>query len=490
MSLTLAYDIARSALSTSATSTSVVSRNVQNAGDPTASRKSADIVTGVPGGTRVAGISNAVDAALFESVLENTSATSELETLTSALDRLGSVVGDPELGMSPSALIADLQSALQTVAATPNDDLVARTAVLSAGALASGLNDAAALVGDVRTKANTDIANAVESLEGLLADFETTNNAIVAGTFAGRDVTDQVDQRNSLMQRISELVEVRSTVRPGNDMVVFLVNGATLFETVPRKISFDGGAALTPGLPGGTLTIDGVPVTGSGSGRIGGRIGGALQIRDGAAVTFGRQLDEIARGLIAAFAEIDQTATPTLPAAAGLFTYAGGPALPASGTVSNGLASTIRVNANVDPAQGGDVSRLRDGGIADPSEPAYVYNSTGGTGFGDRLRGMIAALSESQSFDASTSLEGQTSVAGLASDSAGWVEGERRSTTGRFEAKQVVAERAVGAWQDRVGINLDEELTALIALERSYQASSRLITTVNGMYDALLSATG
>ena len=40
-----------------------------------------------------------------------------------------------------------------------------------------------------------------------------------------------------------------------------------------------------------------------------------------------------------------------------------------------------------------------------------------------------------------------------------------------------------------VGVNLDEELTSLMALEKSFQASSRLITTVNGMFDALLQAT-
>ena len=55
---------------------------------------------------------------------------------------------------------------------------------------------------------------------------------------------------------------------------------------------------------------------------------------------------------------------------------------------------------------------------------------------------------------------------------------------------QVISQQALTAWQDSVSINLDDELTSLIALERSYQASSRLITTVNSMFDALLGATG
>lgn len=76
----------------------------------------------------------------------------------------------------------------------------------------------------------------------------------------------------------------------------------------------------------------------------------------------------------------------------------------------------------------------------------------------------------------------------LASTSAGWLEGERSRSSADSEQKRLLADKAISAWQSEVGVNLDDELTALMALERSYQASTRLISSVNSMFDALLAA--
>ena len=38
------------------------------------------------------------------------------------------------------------------------------------------------------------------------------------------------------------------------------------------------------------------------------------------------------------------------------------------------------------------------------------------------------------------------------------------------------------------GVNLDEQLSKMLDLEHSYQASAELVTTVKAMLDALLSA--
>ena len=52
--------------------------------------------------------------------------------------------------------------------------------------------------------------------------------------------------------------------------------------------------------------------------------------------------------------------------------------MPAAGTSDAGPRRHDQVNASVDPAQGGDPTLLRDGGIS--GNPAYVYNATGGSG--------------------------------------------------------------------------------------------------------------
>ena len=315
------------------------------------------------------------------------------------------------------------------------------------------------------------------------AQFEAVNASVVDGTTLGRDATEHIDQRNSLLRDISQLIDVHSSIRGSQDMVLFVANGTTLFETVPRKIALDTNVPLPPGA---ALRIDGIPFVGAQGERLGGELGGALQVRDVIATSFGRQLDEVARGLVEAFAESDQSAVPTAPDLAGLFTYSGGPAVPTSGVVMGGMARSLRINPNVDPLRGGDLSLLRDGGISAPGDPRYSYNSSGAAGYNDRLRELANNLAAPRTFDTSAGIGTNKSLLQLAADSAGWLESERSSNDQNLKQQQVLSERAAGAWHSAVGVNLDEELTTLMSLEKSFQASSRLISTVSTMFDALL----
>lgn len=468
------------------TLTSVTSRNIANVDNPNAARKSAATISTAMG-SRLGTIGNTIATSLLESVLSNTSKTNSLGTITTALERLGSTVNDTSLGISPSAMLTKLQSSLYASAAEPGNGALLGTVLQAAGDVATTLSSSAKLVQQVRIEANAELANSVSQLESLLSDFESVNQKVVAGTILGNDVTDQIDERNALLRQMSELIDIQPTTRDNNDVVLFAANGTTLFERVPRKINFEN-LPLSPGQPGGRLAVDGVTFSGAAATQLGGKIGGLLQVRDDISLKYGRQLDEMARGLIEAFGESDQSAIPTLADAAGLFTYPGGPGLPASGVAIDGLALTIVVNANADPARGGTLATIRDGGIA--GNPAYVNNPSGVSGFSDRLREMAAMLSQTQAFDPSAGLSSSTSLLSFASTSAGWLEGQRSDYTTKLETSEVLNERATLAWQGQIGVNLDEEMASLMSLERSYQATARLISTVDSMFAALLKATG
>ena len=125
----------------------------------------------------------------------------------------------------------------------------------------------------------------------------------------------------------------------------------TLFETIPRQVTFEPLSSYSAGVTGNTIRIDGVPVIG-GTGAdtdATGTLQAMIQLRDGVTVDMQAQLDEVARSLVAIFAESDQSGGGG-PDLAGLFTYAGGPAIPAAGTIATGISQTIRVNASFDPS--------------------------------------------------------------------------------------------------------------------------------------------
>jgi flagellar hook-associated protein 1 FlgK len=193
----------------------------------------------------------------------------------------------------------------------------------------------------------------------------------------------------------------------------------------------------------------------------------------------------MARGLITNFAESDQSVTPTLPDRTGLFSYSGSPAVPAAGTLVAGLAGQIRVNPALDPSQGGDPTYLRDGGLNGAS---YVYNTSGADGFSDRLRELNDLFGTAIGFDASAELKTSTTLLTFSSDSTGWLQEIRQNAAADLDFRSAVFERSSAALSNTTGVNLDFEMTLLLELERSYQATSRLISTVDTMFASLLEA--
>ncbi|MGE0849528.1 MAG: flagellar hook-associated protein FlgK [Hyphomicrobiaceae bacterium] len=488
MSLSIGMDVAVSGLSVTAEQTSIVSRNISRAGDPHASRKIANVVSAY-GGVRIASITRAADKALLEKMLAATTAASAQAAIAKALEALDQTNGDPELDASPAAQLAKFGSTLQQFAQAPQDPILARTAVTAARDLANTLNAATDIVQQVRAQADADIASSVSRVNDLLAKFEAVNNRIKLGTASNMDVTDDLDERDRLLASISEEIGIRTVTRGENDMVIFTDNGVTLFDTRPRAVTFSPTQAYIPATTGAAVFVDGVAVTGS-TGMMGtasGRIAALTQVRDSIAVTYQSQLDEIARGLISTFAESDQSATPTLPDVPGLFTWAGAPALPPA-SLQTGIAGSIKIAASVDPAQGGNANLLRDGAIS--GNPAYRYNATGAAGFSDRLNGLLNSLDAQRAFDPSAAAGVSGTLSNFASSSVAWLQAERKAATEASDYKTTLANRASEALSSATGVNLDDEMTLLLELERSYQASSKLIGTIDNMFGAVLAMVG
>ena len=490
MSLSAALNVAQSALTTTSLQSSLVSRNVAGSGDAGYSRKSGLLVTDYGGTVRVASVGRAVDTVLFTAKLAATSSTATQQAITDGIAKLETTVNDPELDHSLAAKLGALTNALQQYSITPDDPLLAQDVLSEANDLASALNAASQTTADVRKQADADMAAGVERVNDLLTQFEQVNKMIVKGSQSNSDITDLLDSRDKILSQLSEEIGISTVTRANNDMVIYTDGGVTLFETVPRSVTMAPSLALAAGTPGNAVYIDGVPVTGPNAIMPikSGQIYGSSVVRDDVAVVYQNQLDEIARGLIEAFAESDQGPPPAGPDQAGLFTYPGAPAVLASGVISPGLASSIFVNPNADPAQGGDLDRLRDGGISDPLDPDYVYNTGGEAGFSGRIQDMLDKLGSQRAFDPATQADPTNTLAGFASSSVGWLEAKRQTGSVTLGYEQALLDRTTEALSNATGVNIDEEMTLLMELERSYSAASNIIATIDQMFESLLSA--
>jgi flagellar hook-associated protein 1 FlgK len=489
MSLTAAMETARSNLSVLTAKTAVISRNVANTGNDYASRKIVGTTTGPNGtGVHITSITRASDDALFRNVLSANSDASYQKALVDAMDQLNVTIMDPEQDTSPAALISRLKDALQGYSASPSELVRAQSVISAADDVATALNSATDLVQDVRAQADQEISGAVDTINSLLEQYATVNQKIIDGTRIGADVTDSLDQRDKILADLSQEIGIKTVAGSNYDLSVYTDSGVTLFQHTARTVTFDAITSYSAADTGNALMIDGVPVTGSSATMpiASGRIRGLTEIRDDTAATYQSQLDEMARGLIEMFAEADQTAS-ALPDATGLFSYSGSPAVPATGTLDPGIAAEIRVNAAFDSFQGGDPTLLRDGGA---NGAAYVYNTTGASGYSARIFDLIDEFGADRSFDTSTQLGGTLSIESYASSSVGWMEENRQSAATAQEYSTTVLERASYSLTSVIGVNLDYEMSILLDLEHSFQATSRLISAIDSMYASLLEAGG
>ncbi|TPN12120.1 flagellar hook-associated protein FlgK [Mesorhizobium sp. B2-1-3] len=483
MSLSTALSIAQSALMNTARQTSVVSRNVADASSPDYTRRIA-VVTSTAPGARSVDIQRVANDLLFRQNLSALSAYSGQNALYSGLDQLDVSVNGVDNASSPSTAIGNLQQALQLYATSPSNQNLGSSVIDAAKQVVRSLNEGSRAIQDFRTQTDGQIATAVDDLNSLLSQFQDANKAVISGTRSGTDVSDALDQRDALLKKISDYVPVSTFTRGDNDMVITTGDGTTLFETIPRTVSFAPSSGYSAGTVGNALYIDNVPISAGTGGNTSasGELAGLLQLRDGVASTMQSQLDETARGLITAFAET----APSMPNAAGLFTWSGAPAVPAAGTLVNGLAGTISVNAAMDPSVGGNPALLRDGGA---NGAAYVVN-TGGASYSSLLVAYGDRLDQPMTFDPAAGISATSSVADYAANSIGWLQGVRQQASTAADAKQALASRSAEALSNATGVNVDQEMSLLLDLEHTYQASARMMKTVDDMLAALLSAVG
>lgn len=485
MSLTSALNTAQAIFRNTGEQTSVISTNIANDGNANYVRRAPVVVNTIYGASTVS-TERAQQMALLRQLTEANSASSAQDALLTGLTTLSNALGGNDYELSPSTYLAQLQNSLEAFAASPGEYTLAATVVTDAQDVAKSLNAASTTVQNLRTETDAEIVTQVAELNRLLAEFKDVNDAVVGAMAVGADASNALDSRDTLLKDISKIVGIDSSVRANGDMVLYTTDGTTLFETLPRSVTFTRTLSYDATVTGNAVYIDGVAVEPGEGGNTtaAGSLSALLQLRDEIAPTFQIQLDEVARGLVEAFAESDPLGVAAdMP---GLFTWAGG-TMPTSGTVQPGLAATITVSNAVIATAGGNPMLVRDGGI---NGATYDWNTGDNSGFTTLLMKYSDALDADRPFDASAELKTTMSIMNFASGSIGWLEELRSNATTASDNKVALYERSFQSYSSETGVNLDEELSLLLDVEQSYKATAKLVATIDEMLKAVLEMAG
>ncbi|MGH8979972.1 MAG: flagellar hook-associated protein FlgK [Acidimicrobiales bacterium] len=474
--MTQALGIGASAIGADMTAIDALAENIANAQTPGYVSESANLSPlpggagdGVGAGVEVTSITQATNALLSANNWQAQGALSNLSALQETLTAMENVFPLPTQSASStsatasssiSGLLSNFWSAWDAVGQSPSSNAPRAEVVDDAKGLVTALHEAATELSQITQNAVAELTDQVTQVNSLLTQVATLNKSITTvGSGAAADSLG--DQLRAVLDTLSQLAGVDVHMQS---------NGTA-------RVSI-GGTSVVQGTTASTLEL---VDTGSGSYsvKIAGTSGGAtVSVSSGSMAgllsavntylpSVRNNLNTVAKALAtkvnttlqAAYRSTGAPATATTTVAATtkywqMFSEATG-----AGTVS---ASGIEVNTTM---------------IADPSLIAVSATSGGAAANNGVIAQRIAELGTTKN---GPDAKYQTLIENIGASTL--------SVNDQLQAQTSVATQASQALQSVSGVNVTDELTALLSFQQNYEASAKVLDTVDSTVQALLQA--
>ena len=239
MSLSAASRSALSGLTMASMTTRLISDNIANALTPGYGVRSVGMTSDHNGsGVRIVGITRFTDPVLLANRRQADAQLGSATIASNFLTRVESIVGLPDDGASLSARMAQFQSDLLEAASRPDSGIRLDQAVNAAEDLVYAIRTAAKGVQTLRNEAEKDITAQVERLNTLLVRIDEMNTAISKTAISGNSAAPLIDQRQVMIDELSEIVPVREVPRDNGQVSLYSTGGAILLDIEPAEIGF------------------------------------------------------------------------------------------------------------------------------------------------------------------------------------------------------------------------------------------------------------
>ncbi|PIW30324.1 MAG: flagellar hook-associated protein FlgK [Rhodospirillales bacterium CG15_BIG_FIL_POST_REV_8_21_14_020_66_15] len=305
--ITQALRAAQSGLLANQTALNIVSQNVANVNTVGYSRKiiqqQSVVLAGQGAGVAIADFTRNVDAGLLKSIRLELAKLNDVSVQESYYARLQETFGAPGDDTSIAHILEEFKDAAELLAVSPDRILEQSEVVRQAQAAVEKFAAMSDTIQDLRLQADQQIAAIVTEINQLTTDIDQLNDDIIRFGSTGNDTTDLEDQRDTKIDRLAELVDIRFFSRNDGDVVVFTSSGLTLVDTIPPTITHDAASSMsaTSTVAGGE--IDGIfvgaqiAINDLTTQARGGQLAGLLEMRDDILPNLQSQLDELAAQL-------------------------------------------------------------------------------------------------------------------------------------------------------------------------------------------------
>jgi flagellar hook-associated protein 1 FlgK len=445
----LALGIAASGLDAQQAAMDAISENLTNASTPGYVAESAQLTTepggdllGVGDGVRVVGVTQNSDGLLATNALQTQGVLSQSTALQQILQGAQSVFPVS----TTSGIAADLSSfwqAWDSVSQDPSNPAPRTEVVDDAQNLVSDFQQASEQIGNLQDNAQSQVSTSVAQVNTMLQQVATLNGEISDTEGSGAPANSLIDQQNQLMGQLASSIGAVAVTQT-NGTVNVDVGGVTLVQgTWSDTVKTTGGTgdmSVVAQSSGTTLPAS--------SGSIAGQLAAINQYLP----AYQSQLDAAANDLA--------TTVNTQLAAGYTATGASGSGYPLfQGSGAAGLSVNTAIVNNTQLIAASSTAALpdatNDGGNAQAM--AELYNSS--TGPDQQYQSLVQGLG-TQVSAVNSQVTSQTSVANAAQENL----------------------------QAVVGVNTNDEMVQMLTFQQAYQASAKLVSTVDTMMQSLIAA--
>ncbi|MFM1770681.1 MAG: flagellar hook-associated protein FlgK [Verrucomicrobiota bacterium] len=450
----------------------VAGHNLANVNTPGYSRQRVNLATTTPirlpfgpvgTGAQVTGISQVRNAILDSQIQGETSVRGFLDAQRSALQYGQAILGQSIDRLSSGAEgaaaaagvggqhgiaehLADLFASFQSLSTDPASLTERQNVLLRAQELATQFNQIDGRLGGLRDSLNRTLGEGVDQANALIDSIADLNRRILTSENGQPgSANDLRDLRQQRIEELAGLVDLQ-TVEQANGAVNLSIAGVDILDgpnVLDRLETFDaGGGQFLVRTQAGAATL----ALGGGS------LQGTIEARDGGLQTLRTNLDTLAGQLI--------TQVNTLHRAG--FDLAGG-------TGQDFFTGTGAADIAVNSVLLADPARLQAAGAAGAAGDNQVALALGQ--LANQPQAGLGNRTFSQSFTAA--------VAGLGQSI--------QSLNSQIASQDLVGNMLLRQRDAVSGVSLDEEMTNLMRYQKAFEASARVITTVDEMLETVLS---
>ncbi len=486
MSLGNLLSIASGALKAHQRAIGTIGHNVANAQTPGYSRQQVGLTAATPQtlgymlqmgrGVDVSGINRVRDAFYDTSWRQEAGTGARFDALRQSLEQVSGVLGEPsDVGIT--AALDALIDSFQTLASNPADPTARAVVMANATVLTDRFRSIDTRLEGITQNVVAGLRQATTEANGMLAEVDALNTQIRQ---MGGNAPDLLDRRDVFLDRLSQTFDIRVVGRDAGTVDV-LLGGIQLVSSgggaQPLSIGGTGPYQLQLGDPPAAI----VPKSGS--------LKGLLDAADtigvrGTSLTRATglrgQLDDLALGIVSAVNQIHSDYDPALKPLQPTLTPAPAP-LRAIGPFFN-PAGVTAASISLDPGIQADPTQIASGWSTGPGDNSIalrlgelrylavpIPGATGATANSPAVAaGPVAALGDYYT--------GVVAALGVVTQDAG----------NRAAAQGVLVGNITAQRQAVSGVNIDEEMVALIQHQQAYAAAARLVQAADEMLRELI----